>query len=173
MKKMNQIVALVLIGISFVAANSHARSLHPDTFAKKAELVTWNFAKNSILKNQEILGGVVKVNNVTKQASILFELANNCPPNAYCIEIVRAHTLELPIVSVKKNSCGEITYTAEKNMMPVDGLHKKLEIRDTTFSVCDIVYPAATMIKYSEKFYDRIQGKLIERTSHLTADQLL
>ena len=173
MKTMIQTLALVVIGLSIFAGNSNATSLHPDTFSKKAELLTWNLAKDSFLSNKKVEGGVVKVNAVTKTVTIVFDLANNCPPHAFCFAYIPNYTLELPIVSITKDSCGVVTYVAEKNLMPVDGGDEKLVINDNSASLCEIVYPAHTTINYSEKFYDRQHGKLVAHSSYLTADQLL
>ncbi|MBI2519717.1 MAG: hypothetical protein HYV97_04850 [Bdellovibrio sp.] len=166
----NFIITILFFFCSFNGAS--ATSLHPDTFLQVADLVTWDFDVDSHLRNLDVTGGKVAVNPVSKVASVTLNLADNCPVNAYCLVYIPEFKIELPITNISKDRCGVITYVAEKNMMPVDGAYKKLVIKDTSFSICEMFYAAATMISYEETFVNRIEHRTEKHYSRMTAEKL-
>jgi hypothetical protein len=161
---------LILIASLIVSTSVFARSLHPDTFAKKATLKTWQFDDNSYLSNLDIIAGDIKVNEVMKKVELML-VDDNCPANALCVRgpLIR---IELPLISVEKDSCGVVTYHALSDKMPVDGTRQELIVRDNQLSICEIVYSAHTTIQYNVKFWNRMTRDLIEQESYLTADRL-
>ncbi len=166
----NFIFAMLLVIGGLNAAS--ARSLNPETFVKEANLITWDFDVDSHLRSFDVTGGKVSVNPVTKIANVTLNLANNCPVGAYCFAYIPEFKIELPITKIEKDGCGVVTYRAERNEMPVDGAKNTLVIKDTTLSVCEMFYPAATTITYDETFINRLQGQTETRHSRMTAEKL-
>ena len=162
----------IMMAVYLFSSFAHATSLHPDTFSQSAKLLTWNFENDSFLASKNVRGGTVTVNAVKKEVSIRFDLRNNCPPNAFCLAYIPTYEITLPLKKVETDSCGSVIYTAERNMLPVDGTHEKLVVTDVSHSYCEMVYVAPTMIKYSESFFDRLNGKFVKTKSHMTADRL-
>ncbi|HAZ13033.1 MAG: hypothetical protein A2X86_09595 [Bdellovibrionales bacterium GWA2_49_15] len=168
MKKIFTTIWLVLFGLS----TANATSLHPDTFLQVADLITWDFAVDGHLRTLDVTGGKVKINPVTKIASLTFDLANDCPVDAHCFVSIPEFKIELPIIKITRDRCGVITYVAERDLMPVDGALEKLVIKDTTSSVCEMFYSAATTISYDETYVDRIEHRTETRHSRMTAEKL-
>ncbi|MBI2519574.1 MAG: hypothetical protein HYV97_04130 [Bdellovibrio sp.] len=162
----------IICALYLLSSFAHATSLHPDTFSHSAKLLTWNFDSESFLSTKSVRGGTVSVNEVTKEVSIRFDLRNNCPPNAFCIAYIPTYQVTLPLKKVETDSCGNVIYKAERNMMPADGIHQKLVVKDVSRSICEMVYVAPTMITYSEAHFDHHNGKLVKAKSYLTAETL-
>jgi hypothetical protein len=160
-----------LLFVLLVMTNVQARSLHPETFTKTAELLTWDFDQDSYLNNYEVINAQVQVNEVTKIARLVFNVKNNCPPNAFCVAYIPVLTIELPLKTVKSDSCGAVVYTAEENKMPVDGTHQILKITDYSNSICEMVYVADMTIEYSNKFYNRRNAHVVLQQSFFTAEK--
>ena len=163
---------LILLFAIITTTAASATTLHPDTFLRTAELRTWDFDQDSHLKDLDITGGRLRVNAVRKQLSLVFDLAWSCPPNALCAMVMPEHRIDLPIVEIKRDSCGVVTYKAERNMMPADGTHQIITVKDNTHSVCEILYPAPTIITYSVAFYNRMSAEVINQKSFFLADQI-
>ena len=171
MKKIILTLLFVFCGVS----SANATSLHPDTFLQSANLLTWDFDVDSHLRHLDVTDGTLTVNPVSKVASLTFNLANHCPPNAYCLHYLPYapdYKIQLPITKTSKDRCGVVTYVAERNMMPADGVHEKLVIKDTSFSVCEMFYSSATIISYDETFVNRIEHRTETRHSQMTAEKL-
>ena len=168
MKKIILTLLFVFCGVS----SANATSLHPDTFLQSANLLTWDFDVDSHLRHLDVTDGTLTVNPISKVASLTFNLANTCPPNAFCLIYIPEFKIQLPITKISKDRCGVVTYVAERNMMPADGAHEKLVIKDTSFSVCEMFYPSATIISYDETFVNRIEHRTETRHSQMTAEKL-
>jgi len=166
----NLLALLVLLASSLMTAQ--ATSLHPDTFAKQAMLLTWNIDERSYLASKEIIGGNIKVNVVTKKLELVIDTRFDCPPNALCAAFIPQIKFEIPLESVKTDSCGVVVYKAYEDKRPVDGKLTRIVVRDNSNSICEMVYVAHTMIKMETAGYNRISGEEIRTTSTFTADLL-
>ncbi|HAZ13436.1 MAG: hypothetical protein A2X86_14570 [Bdellovibrionales bacterium GWA2_49_15] len=162
----------IICAICLFSSFAQATSLHPDTFTQSAKLLTWEFDAESFLSTRGVRGGTVSVNAVSKIISIRFDLRNNCPPHAFCIAYIPTKEVTLPLKKVVTDSCGSVTYTAELNKLPVDGIHEKIVVTDVSQSICEMVYVAPTMITYSEGYFNHQDGKFVKTKSYLTADRL-
>jgi hypothetical protein len=168
---------IMILALTF-GTLSNATSLHPDTFKKHqhhektADLRTWDFDVDSHLRTLDVIGGQVFVNHVTKKAALILGIHNSCPPGRYCVAYIPIHKIELDIQDISVDGCGVVTYKAVRDMMPVDGIREVLTVKDNSRSMCEIIYLAPTYIDYTETYYDRINGKLVNLHSRMTAGNL-
>lgn len=166
----------IICAICLFSSFSHATIYNPEAFAKSAKLLTWNFDSDSFLSGQRIRGirgGTVKVNVLTREVSIRFDLRNNCPPNIFCMAHIPSYEIKLPLKKFFKiDDCGVVTYTAERNMLSADGAHEKLIVKDVDRSICEGVYDAPTLITYTSAHFDHLSEKLVRTKSDLTAEVL-
>jgi hypothetical protein len=168
---MRHLFKLVLVGLIFTNV-ALARSLHPETFTRKAELISWDFDPSSNLAKLDILDGQVKVNAVTKYVSLSFQYPMPCEPNMFCAAVMESTEIKIGLVEVVKDGCGVVTYTGRQDKRPVDGAMTEIIVRDNSNSICEILYPAMTTIELNYSFYNRLTGQEIVQNSFLRAQQL-
>jgi hypothetical protein len=144
---------LLLSFIILFSAGAQATSLHPDTYARVAQLVNFDIDKNLI--GNTILSAQVKVNAVSKQLQLDIEhrICEGRPGDgmATCAGYSASNSTRLPIVEVVKGSCGETIYVARRDARPVDGLYREVIVTDNSTMLCEIYLPAdqMTVVEYT------------------------
>lgn len=92
----------------------------------------------------DVKGGVVVIDRVADEIQLELYRADEGgdPEEPEIIEIL------LPVTSVRRNGCGGIVYTAERDARPVDGPLERIELTDNRFLRCRILLPP-TQIEYT------------------------
>lgn len=168
---MKNFLVLSLVVLS-VISTAQARSLHPETFTRSASLLTWDFDPSSRLAEVDILEGSIRVNAVTKVVKLTLQYPFPCPIGMICMQVIENEVIELPLTEVKRDGCGVVVYTAQKDKRPVDGALTEIIVRDNSRSVCEIIYPAMTTLEYNVRFYNRMTRDEVVQNSYLTAEKL-
>ena len=110
-----------------------------------------------------ILSGTVQVNY--DQKTVKMHLQPSMPPcsaGLFCAQVMpQPVEIELPIVSVKKDNCGVLEVTALKDMRPVDGALKKIQLKDATNVTCKFIVAFIQTASYETRFYSRVEAKEI------------
>jgi hypothetical protein len=96
------------------------------------------------LSGQVIVGKVVLDYN-KKSISLNASGSAKCNPGQACSHAMRELNVELPIVSLSKDSCGVVTVTASEDKRPVDGDLQTLTVEDASGITCQ------TFVKYVER----------------------
>jgi hypothetical protein len=86
-----------------------------------------------------VVGALTSVDPAGKATLSL--TVNNCPPKAMCLVGPMTFNIELPIISDVVDSCGVNVITAEKDQRPVDGMLKRITIRDNSKVTCESIAP--------------------------------
>lgn len=88
-----------------------------------------------------------------------------CPPNALCAQYIQFEEVTLPIVAMKKNSCGIMVVTASKDQRPVDGLLQTLTVEDASEMTCQPFAKYVEQAVYTIQGYNMLNGKELKRTT--------
>jgi hypothetical protein len=125
--------ALLLTLVTFAAFNSQA------SFTPFPHLFTANILKIDRLEGNEFPNstiGTIQINKTMKTASLVVYTNKECPKDQFCTLEISGDLIELPIVKVIHGYCGEVTYIAEEDKRPVDGLYQGLLITDNSKNKC-------------------------------------
>ena len=137
MKKLTAVTGTLIILLASVGAS--ARSLRPMTYVLSANIESMNIGQDSHLSEMAIYGGQIKIDQVKKEISLEENHAPKCAPGFACPEVLLIHSITLPIVSQTTDSCGAMVYTAERDLLPIDGTREVLIVRDNNFNKCHLV----------------------------------
>lgn len=176
-----------LIALSLILSTSaNARSLHPDTYARFAELTKWQ-VKHSFSPVSQVAGAQIKVNSLQKEIVLTVNLKSSCKPNRPCprVAVPASRSIKLEMTDMVVDACGITTFTAEEDDRPVDGLYRKLTVISNAHNICmgSVFEPnKMTSVKYETRFWNRINrgetvthssftGKLLDKKNK--ADKLL
>ncbi len=141
MKKLILFAVLSVIGAQAQATPNGVRVAH---------LNTMYFETGSTLAAKEIHYGHVSIDRFSRTIELKLQPAFHCPAGAVCAMVMpQMITIELPNLQVKKGGCGEVIYTAEKNLMPVDGPRRTLEVVDNRHNYCEIYPIIPTVVRYT------------------------
>jgi len=163
------ILLLAMITIAGVAKSSE-----PSDFANisSAELISWHFDPDSSVAQLDIQGGRVILNLDKKTIVLSLRSPANCPVGAMCLIANSYHWISLPLVEIRRNSCGEISYYGLRDLTPADGRREELIIHDNSQSNCEILYAAKTIAIYREGLYNRFEHQFHNFQSVLFAQKL-
>jgi len=135
------LVLLALIQSTFAIASSIAPGLpigdvSPFPHILNAPIRSMRLDPN-FAKQERISGGGFTINLEEKTISLVLNRKWFCPPNALCsMQMPAPMVIELPIISMEKDSCNIVRYIAKKDLRPVDGAMKVIRITDVTNSTC-------------------------------------
>lgn len=139
---------LILTLTLFIAgAQAQALSILAPTYA--ANLNKFYMQVGTDLEQQDIRYGSLTVDVRNRQIRMELQPAMPpCPaPNA-CIQVMPMPVVvAAPLLSIKKGGCGETVYTAEKNMMPVDGALVQIQVIDNRNNYCEIFPIIPTVVE--------------------------
>jgi hypothetical protein len=168
---MKNLILLMALISSFTVT---ARSLHPLTFVLTAELnEAMNIDQNSYLSNMRIYGGKVQVHQLEKNISLTLNFAADCPAGMVCPMVLSQHVIKLAITRDATDNCGNRTFTASKDLRPVDGALEVLTVSDFTKNICPTFAPLpATGVTFETSVYNRINGGLVTTYSSFEANKL-
>lgn len=173
MKKLIAVTGTLIILVT--AFSAQARSLHPLTFVLSGSLTeAMNIDQDSYLNNMEIFGGRVIVKKVRRELVLELNHAPSCEVGMACPEILLTHAISLKITSEVTDSCGSLSYIAERDLRPVDGAMERLVITDHTNNKCmTFIALPGTSISFETSFYDRINGEEVSTRSTFEASKLV
>lgn len=121
--------------------------------------LNWHHAMNSGTVDVDFRKGVVRLTVYAKSP---------CPPNRICAMMMPApYIVELPIVSVKRNGCGELVTTAKRDKRPVDGSLQQLTVVDHSQLICRYLPRAATIVEYITDSPRTINGHVSTKSEFL------
>lgn len=159
--------------VLLASVSTQARSIHPLTYVLSADIESMDIDQNSYLNEMALYGGVVKVKQIRKELSLELNYAPVCPPNMMCPAVLSVHEITLKLTSQVTDHCGNVSYIAERDMRPVDGIMEKLVVTDYTNNICPtFVALPATGVSYQTSFFDRINGKEVSTLSSFYAAKL-
>ncbi len=139
------------------------------SFAQQSKVKTnvREFTVSSVPVNQGQVTGTIKVDYAASMMKVDLQLAPSCRAGQMCAQILRVFQAELPIKSVKNDTCNIHTVTALEDKRPVDGMLKKLVLTDVADMTCKTlmaVYPEATL---DTAYVNRMDGKSVTETKKM------
>lgn len=119
-----------------------------------------------------VSGGALTINYVNKQVTLILE-DNVCPRNAICLQgpIVRLQAT-LPIVSVKKTSCGDIVL-AKRDLRMGDGPAEEIRVVDYSNAICEIYVPHVVQVNYNTLGGLTLNGPTPNTSSYFGGESLV
>ncbi len=117
---------------------------------------------------QDVGVGQLVVDYSASKLSLSVELRPNCAPGMMCAQVIRILKAELPITSIKTDSCGIHTVIASKDDRPVDGSLNKVTFSDVTDMTCKTFVAVIPQATYESSFFDRLSGKAVSEKTKLT-----
>jgi hypothetical protein len=111
------------------------------------------------------ISGKVVINYDDGTVSLNASGAPKCKPNELCSNMVDELIVELPIVDIKKDSCGVTVVTASKDQRPVDGQLQTLTVEDASKMTCPTFATYVEHATYSTSGYNFVTGAEISNTS--------
>ncbi len=95
-----------------------------------------------------------------------------CPQGMLCAQVMPSPVVvELPIVSIKVDTCGILEVTALKDRRPLDGSLQQIKFYDATNVKCMFFVAYVQKATYETRFYSHVDGAEIRSVS--TMDLLL
>lgn len=111
---------------------------------------------------------VLKLDYNQRLVSLKIERRFHCPEGRVCAMVMPPPLIvELPIVSVTKDSCGIRTVTAKKDYRPVDGALELITIIDPSQMTCEtfaVVHHEAT---YTTSYFDHFKSQNVVSESKM------
>lgn len=129
-----------------VLALTSLQSLAETKTTLEASLTKFTFQNGSPLSLRKINSGHVLIDLEAGQILLTLQPAFFCPGQYVCAMVMPQPVRELlPLKSIRQGGCGETVYTAEKNLLLVDGLRTTIEVVDNSQNICDIVTRPVTV----------------------------
>ena len=102
------------------------------------------------------------------------EIHQPCPKGMMCTMDIRAPLhVELPVVSVKADSCGVKTIVARQDMRPVDGALEQITVTDPSHMTCQTLVAVVPQATYTTQYFDRRNGKNVTDESDMNLDYVM
>lgn len=159
MKKLITLAALVTMVASI---NANARTpMQPRVL--KADLNKAFLDKTGPLGGHKMAHGEIIVNEKSRELTLYLELGPDCKPNMMCPRYLIGKIIKLQNMKGKRDACNIVTYTAERNKMPVDGIKEETNVVDSSLSTCMAPFYLPyinTQVTYKTMHYNRMEGKL-------------
>lgn len=112
----------------------------------EASLTKFAFQNGSPLSLRKINSGHVLIDLYARQVMLTLQPAFSCPGRHLCAMVMPQPVRELlPLKSIQQGGCGETIYTAERNLLLVDGDRTTIEVVDNSQNFCDIVTRPVTV----------------------------
>ncbi len=113
-------------------------------------------------------GAELTLNYDQAQVKLFVAELNQCPPNRMCAMVLRRPLMvELPILSVKTDSCGIRHVVAAQDSRPVDGILQQITILDPSQMTCKTFVAVKATATYKTAFYDRLNAKSVVEESKM------
>ena len=110
----------------------------------------------------------LSLNYNKSQITLNIQELHQCPAGRMCAMVLRAPVrVELPIVSVKTDSCGIRHVTAKLDQRPVDGGLKQITLIDPSQMTCKTFMAVAIEATYQTEYLDRMTAKSIVHVSRM------
>lgn len=115
-----------------------------------------------------IVSGYISYNLNTKTVTLDLTKAGPCGTKS-CDNLKLE--VELPIIKVEKTLCG-LKITAEENLLPVDGLRQRIELKDMTNARCKIyVAPSEVVtVVFKTEYYNHFDVELVRTISTIKGE---
>jgi hypothetical protein len=110
-----------------------------DGFAPRYTLDSFKIASGTLsLKGMgSVTDGTVDINTASNELRLTLQREMVCPAQMFCPTVMPVPTLlTLPIRSIENTLCKGITITAERDLLPLDGLLTRVVIEDSNGSLC-------------------------------------
>ncbi len=146
--------ALVLVLASLSAASAFATPV--DTGAKTATITQMNLDRKAF-GNVRYDTGMVTLDTQAREVTLTLYASRKCPKGRFCtMEMIAPYTVNLPIVSRKKDTCGAMVTIASEDQRTVDGVFKKITIVDNSTNKClTMVALSPVAVTYETDGYSR------------------
>lgn len=166
---MKSIITQLIVVLSLVAVNitANATSLKPEYLS--ADLIDIQLDPNLYYPNTPA-GGHIIVDEIGGKISLTVFGKYHCPKGLYCTAVMPAPLrVELPLVSIEQNECGDIVYTAQRDSRPADGSLQVLTVTDNTEFSC----PTFAILPATQIYYETVSaGFNPEHTIHKTLSSM-
>ena len=138
-----------------------------------ASLDHFNVDQNASIAH-DVSSGSVSVNLSRKTVTLVLLRTYHCT-TAVCPQFMIAPTvIELPLVKKETDTCGGVTYTAKKDLRPVDGSLQELTVNDGhNFSCPSFVRVLPTSVTYSTEAFNRSTGQDVKSDSYFSSENSL
>lgn len=174
MKKVIFVYVAIVTVFASLATQADARSIMPP---RPIELVSFLSEFNTdpeLHYAGQVESGDVVVDETNNQIRLMLHIAFHCPPGLFCAQVMPAPIMvTLPITHESVNSCGSRIYGASHDDRPVDGIYESLTVIDNTKNECPhLVALPATEVIHDIRYYDRINGGMVDLHSIYTGNEL-
>lgn len=124
-----------------------------------SQLHTFNIEGDTLSKN---MSGNVVIDLDKKEVALkVVTKITHCPRDLLCIQIVSplpatVISTRLALTHKALNDCGEVTYTATRDLRTVDGNLETIQVTDRSHSTCGTAFSADAII---EVVYDAVENR--------------
>ena len=162
---------LFALALAFTA-QANARSLIAH---QAAGLTHLNFAEGSPLAQRNINGGQIQLDYTTSEVTLTLYPSFHCPEGAFCAMMMPAPVIvTLPLVDRQVDTCGNVHYTAKKDLRTVDGINEEIVVSDNRGNRClTFVALPPTGVSYRQQGFDRMEGKEFNYLHTFIAEKLM
>lgn len=155
----------ILSAVVLFAANAFAQNFNP--------VHTLQGPRFEIVKAEDLIGDSIEAITggslvITQNQVELIAFVNVvCPPGHMCAMYMPAPIhVRLPILHRQPSGCGD-RILAGVDARPTDGALQRLEIVDYSRATCKMLLPAPMTAQFSVMYFDRLQGKMVEKKTRL------
>lgn len=151
--------AAILLSATVFAQNEKLSGL------REFNIVKSDFAASHAAETGD---GSLTIDFTKSSVKLFVTRKHTCPPNMMCAQFMPAPLIvELPITSLKTDSCGIHTIVAREDKRPVDGSLSVMTIKDATDMTCKTLVAVANEASYQTSYVDRVKGKDVTATSKM------